>query len=116
MSENLNLAIDKAASFKEEEYYESVFRDLANTDLMINFKDEHYRQCETVVVEDKIKAFVVYTSANDSRIGQYHGAIKWEEALLMLLKVDAVDALVVQSGGAAWIAVSKGRARKILEQ
>ena len=115
MSENINSAIDKAATLKGEEHYESVFRILANSDLVINFRDNKYQQCQMVTLAENINAFVVYTSSNDSRIGDFHGIIKWEEALSMLLKVDQVETLLVQSGEAAWIAISKERARKILE-
>lgn len=116
MSDSINSAIDKAATLKEEQYYESVFRILSNADLMINFRDNKYQQCQMVTVAENINAFVVYTSSDDSRIGEFHGVIKWEEALSMLLQVSQVETLLVQSGGSAWIGISKERARKILEE
>ena len=116
--EGQSLSVDelvgRAAESKDESDVDKLFSSLKGCELYLKTKDDDKDQIPIVKVNGSLSAFVLYTSADDERLTTIYGGTLWESALSMLLHMDAVDGLMIQSSTtSAYVCVTKDKARSL---
>ncbi|TQV84060.1 hypothetical protein FKG94_05180 [Exilibacterium tricleocarpae] len=114
-SESVEDLVDRAAETKKKQDIDKLFAGLAASELYLKMAPEDHEKIAVVKVNESLTAFVLYTSQEDERLTTTYGATVWESALEMLLHLEAVGAILIQSSSTdAYVCVTKEKARALL--
>jgi hypothetical protein len=118
---NIDVLIEKAASSKSDEDYQSFFNSIRHKELFFNLSntneiDNNNNEIKvpTVSVGENLSAVVFYTSSSDSRLGDKYAGIAWEKGLEMVSKMPSANGIVIQTTSDAWIAIAKDKVEELI--
>ncbi|VUD40275.1 hypothetical protein TDB9533_00058 [Thalassocella blandensis] len=106
--------VGKAAESKSETDVDKLFAGLKGRELFLKTNEEDKNQIPIVKVNGNLTAFILYTSSEDERLTTIYGGTIWESALNMLLNMNAVEGLMIQSStSSAYVCVTKEKAKSL---
>lgn len=113
--EQVNKLIEAAAQEETDENIRNLFEKLQNRELYLKTADADGVSIPIYTIKENLTAFILFTSSTDDRLSSQYGGTVWESALQMLLGMENVDALAIQSlDSGAYVCVTKEKARVLL--
>lgn len=106
--------IDKAVGSKSEKDLKVLFDNLNGRVLYLKTAEHDSNEIPITSIDGGMDVFVLFTSAWDERLTHVYGGTKWEVALQMLIDIQIVDALKIQSSiSPSFICVQKEKAQSL---
>ncbi len=109
--------IKKASITKEDNDYNSVFREIKENEVYFNVnKTPQGMTLPLTSVGEDLSAVIFYTSKEDRRLEESYGGMPWTKALEMLVKMDNANGLIIQGISEHWIAIKKKKIEELLSK
>lgn len=106
--------VGKAAESKKEADVDKLFSGLKGRELYLRTNEDDKNQIPIVKVNGNLTAFVLFTSPDDERLTAIYGGTMWESALNMLVHMNTVEGLMIQSStSSAYVCVTKEKAKSL---